>query len=357
MGPRVSSLTKISNDVLNKSMTDILQRNATNVSTNLQSGQSAKFTVLNSVVECVPSDTSLINQSIQTNISMVDQITQETSSEIKNLLKNAADSTSTQFQKITQELGGGLGLNAKQEQDISTKIQNIIETSVTQENLTSSAKSVSITQSGDVLISGTTYKGPCSITQDLALSMQASAIIGNVMKAVSENQAVTEIVTTATQKQEVELKGLSDIVKSIGDAVSNILLASMAPLIVAGIVLVLVFPMLGGLLGGKAPKVGPDGKVVDKGSSGLKVAGITFLVSLLLFIIVVVILYLTKTWPFKETHYPPNVEEKKCTEEYDRAIKVKKEYNSATDEEAKKQVLITHKDTLTQYNDCMGLSV
>lgn len=346
----VESLSKITNSVMNESVTNILQRNSVNISTNIQSGQTAKFNVVGSNVECTDNQ-PLITQTLSANISMVDQVTSQTSNELKTLFQQAADSTSDQFQKVIQELGGGIGIEQSQQQNISNNIKNVIDTTVTQENLTDVARTVSVTQDGNVNIVGSNYRGPCAVSQNLALSMQASAIIGMLMKNVAENQAITDIINTASQKQTAELKGLSDIVASIGDAVAKIAISSMAPIIALAVGALIVLPVLGGGFGGKKEVKSADGKVQVPGTR-LRTALIVFFVIFMLLAIIAVIMVITKSIPTKNEP-PPDVVKKNCVTEYNRAVKVKTEITNATTQDEKNKIMLEEKETLNKYGDCM----
>ena len=336
--------------MLNKSLTNILQRNEINVSTDIRSGQTARYEIINSTVQCTDSGGGLINQQIASNIQIVDKVTAESAAEIKNLLKQAANTNSEQFQKIVQELGGGLGMVTTQQQDLSTTATNIIETAITQESLTNMARSVSLTQDGNVRISGSTYEGPCALSQDLVLSLQASSIINSVMATIANNETITDIVTKSTQRQEVEMKGLADVVRSIGDAVSKVISSTMLPLIVAG-ALVVLLTLIGGAFGGKPETRNTEGKVLSKGSSGFKVAVIVLLVMVLVVGAVFGVLFALGKWPIR---YPSDVVAKKCTSQYDKMVPVTKEMEKATTDEQRNQVVVNNQDTIREYQKCMG---
>lgn len=357
----VESVTNITNNVLNKSVTNILQRNSVNVSTNIRTGQSVTYRIIESTVNCTDVG-GLITQKITANINLVDQVTLETTNELTTLFKQAADSQSSQFQKVTQELGGGIGLSEAQKQTITTNIQNIIETTVTQENLTNIVRSVALDQDGNVLIQKSVYTGPCAVAQDLVLSLQASAIIGALVANITKNEAISDIVTKAKQEQIAELKGLSDVIKSVGDAVSKVITAAMSPLLIAAVVvgvLVLV-PMMGGFIGSKPEVKAKDGTVIQEGRSTLKVAGIVFIVTLILSVIIVVVVlrvqYSRKKWPFEEIKYPDDVMAKNCTAQYDKMAPIKKQIDAQTSDEERNKILLQNKDTINEYGKCMGLN-
>lgn len=356
MGANTSQLTKIANSILNESVTNILQRNEANSTFSIQAGQSANLVIKNSTVNCTDNpSTPLIQQTMTGEITIATSITQQSTSDIKTLFDNASDSNSEQFQKVLSETLGGIGTTTEQNTDISNAIKNVIKTNVTQENLTSIVQNFSFNQAGNVEIINTQYTGPCSFNQNLALHLQASSIIGNVVSAIANNQTVNEVVSKVTQKQEVELKGLADIVRSVGDAVSSVFASLTAPMIIAiiagAILLFMGFPIGVGSLSGGTTK-DKDGKEVHK--SGWKAGLLTFLFLLLLTAGIIGILYWKKKWPFSETlAYPPDVVAQKCESEYDAVKPVKAKYNEASTQTEVDKILMENKGALEAYDLCM----
>jgi hypothetical protein len=349
MGANTSSTSSLANSILNESVTNILQRNETNSTFSVQAGQSVNFVIKNSTVTCTDSPTTpLIQQTMTGEITIATSVTQQATSDIKTLFNNVADANSSQFQKLISETLGGIGTTTEQNTLISNAAKNVINTSVTQENLTSIVQNFSFTQSGNVEISDTTYSGPCSFNQNLALHLQASSIIGNIMQAIATNETVNELVAVSSQTQEVQLKGLSDIISSIGNAVSSILTSLSAPFIIAviaGAILLLAgVPITIGSLSGGVEK-DKDGKEVH--TSGWAAGILTFLILILIVGGIIAIL----AW--KQEGYPVDVVDHQCQKQYDIVKPIKDQYNTATTEDSKNKILLDNKDALSEYDACM----
>lgn len=217
-----------------------------------------------------------------------------------------------------------------------------------------------MSQNGDVNFDGVDYEGPCSINQKMALKIQATNILGNIVKTVVENESVSKIVNDVKQQQEIEAKGLADVVDKLGKAIANIVAASSLPILAIGIAVVIVV-MGGG--GNVLISLMGDGKSDGKGGAegGAKKGGwkttarwITVLLCLVC-VIVLVVLYFLGVPPFtKKQEYPPEVVKNKCEKEFKKAKAFMLKYEEETDEEKKKQLMIKNKKVLTKYDECIG---
>lgn len=342
MGQATSTqVTDIANNILNESVTNILNKSATTVNTTATNIQGASFKVgKDGDVTCTDTGGGgLINQKLVGTFKFVTEVTDSSAQELKNEFQSSMNSSSEQFQKIMTELGGILGTSIDTDSQtlISNEIQNVIETNVTNEKLTEIMNTLKITQSGDVEFNGK-YTGPCAINQDLLVEMQAGTIVSNLAETVASNAVVNDIVTKTVQKQEVELKGLSNIIESIGDAISQVAMASILPLlIIGGIVLLL--------------------------SMGLVIPSSTRIVGLMLFFLLIIaggvltFLFFSEMAPFEPEEVPPEeVIENDCEVEYEEANAIKKKYEKETDKEKKKQILLKpeNKKKLEAFNVCMN---
>jgi hypothetical protein len=337
MGTKVSSLLDVSNSVLNKSVTNVLQQNTNNITYNIKAGQTASFIVDTSDVKCTDSGV-LIGQQLTGNVTIAANITQETTNQLQNLFTNTLANDVSQTQKVLQQLFGGIGANIEQSAKIQNAIKSEIQNTITQNNVNNIVNNIANDQSGNVLIKNSTYIGPCSVKQNMALQIQASNIIGNLMKSIASNEAVTSVTNELQQKQDVELEGLAGVIKSIGDAVSGILLSAIAPLIIIAVVIVVLFP-----------------SIIGGATKSWKTFFIVFFILLIIAVIVFCALYFTKTPPFKEQKkYPDDVVKKECQDEYDAAQEVKVKYDKAKDESEKKSILVESRQTVDGYNTCMG---
>ena len=238
MGQKKSKqISETTNNMLNKNITNILNKTTNKTSNSFNAGQSVRLIATNgSTVRC-GGDLNLKNLSGPITVSLVNSISNKTATELKTLLKNNAQNVVEQNEKAMAEMGGLIGTNMTSEQKtkVATTISNIIETNVTNETLNEAVNAFSFTQDGEIALSdGSTLdvSGDCNVTNESAgIEFQAENIIGNVIKTVAESDAFTEVINETKQSQELEVKGLSDLVGSLGDAISGMISASTGPII------------------------------------------------------------------------------------------------------------------------------
>lgn len=347
--------------VLNKSVTNIL-KTSSNVSTStIQGTQTARIEVdAGGVMKCTSGSGIIQNQT--GSMSVVTKVTDESTNQMKNLLLTELDQDMQILQDVTKELGGGSVAGEEEvinESNLKNELKNIIENNVTTENLNDIINSIVFDQDGTIHIKGY-YEGPCNIDQTQLIELQATTILSNIQKAMTESEVVTKAITKIKQEQKVELKGLADLVDSVGEAVSSMINAAFGPIIIIGIVVV-VFLLGGGTLATSSDTQmvkGPDGALrpVSTGGGGKKkLFGFLFI-----FIALSIFGYALrsffsdeKKWPF--TDIPEDVEEMGCEDEF-MDVKVTMEEEEFNDmKAAEKEVFVTkHTKIIKEYQKCMS---
>lgn len=387
------SATKIVNQIMNESVTNVLQKNKNNITTDIKAGQTARFLVEGSDIECT-NGVALINQEMKGSMTIASNISQETTTELKTLLENAASSNSDQMNKMMTEFLGGMSkMDAKTKSDIENKIKSVITTNITVDNVNEILNRISAQQNGDVVIKNSKFRGVCTINQNMALSIQANNILGNIVKTVMDNKAVSGIINEVKQKNEIEAKGLADVVDKLGQAVANVtkavggvVQAASMPLTVGIVAVVVLVLGTGGVGFLKFAGGGATGKVDSAGNpifapakTGLKIVGIILLVLVLCALIYTGLAFAFKWAPFYEKQDPPKYPEgiignSECEKiydntkpiliEYQKKVEDEKEANklSDTDEnkakkqaatDAKNKFLLDNKDKIKEYEKCI----
>lgn len=359
---KTKNVTENLNKTYNASMTNVLQRNANNIRINASADQVLNFTAgPNSDIECTGG--TGFSQTSNVSLNIPTTITTDTTNDIKSLLKTGLTNDTQQVQDLLSQLGGGLGMDVDTENINKTKniVDNIIDTTITQENLNDILKTVNVSQTGRFEFNGK-WKGPCTWSQNIALEMISADIISNVVKSMADNQALADIVNKTSQEQKKRVEGLAGLVESVGKAIATTSLALMGPGIIIGIVVIVIVLFGGTGVGGLA--------------GGGKAALIIFFVLILLVGITALVLFLTKTWPFDTKEIPPdNVAKNGCEEEWSKAQEIQKEYDDKGKEfdeqidtltgdaktakiDEKNQVLaqflLDNETDLKAYQTCMG---
>jgi hypothetical protein len=237
----------IMNDISNKSVLNILQRNMNEQNTTVRTVQNARVKLgPRAYVECTNANGTLINQTLNGTFRVLSNTDAQTTSDLKSFFENNLDNDISQVISQMQQMGGGIGNMNKHDNymQIKNQVQNLIEKNITQESVNRDIKQFKFEQNGDLQILGY-YKGPCTfINQDMLLELQANGIVSSLAKAVTEDRTVNEIVNKASQETEIVQTGIAEVVDSIGEAVSKVVKAvgttMMMPLIILGVAALII---------------------------------------------------------------------------------------------------------------------
>jgi hypothetical protein len=258
MGAKESKqISNTTNQMLNKNITNILNKTANTTSNNFVAGQSVKLVAKNGSTFRCEGNFTMKNLSGPIDVKLVNSISNETSTELKALLKNAAANVVKQNEKTFTEMGGLIGtmMSSEQETNLTNIIENVIENNVTNETFNDAVNGFSFGQTNEIVLDdGSTFisGSDCELNNEMmGISFQAENIIGNVVKTVAESESFNEAINEAKQTQELEAKGLSDLVDSLGDALSGIIGAATGPFIafvIGGIIcfIILVYFLMSG---------------------------------------------------------------------------------------------------------------
>jgi len=322
-----SQIIDIANSVYSEYITNILNQNTNNSTFNFGASQQINLIIgPEGRMECDGGGaTGLINQSITGDITVVNEITQDTTTQIATLLDSQSETGIQQYQELMTELGGLLGtyMNTENQTEITNAIHNIVQQNITQTTLNEIVQRFQIDQSANVTILGV-VSGECSINQNMMINIYSTAIIRNIVNNVIENVTETETTTDVEQSQTITVKGLSDLVSSIGDAVSGLLTAAIIPLVIVGII-VLAIGLGGAGIGGTFGKI---------------------MIGLMVFIVVGFGIYMAvaasqKLWPFGDNP-PDDVQKEGCVEEWQAIQKL-------LDRLEKKEISLYEDDALLEY--------
>ncbi len=353
MGNNTSNTIDVANNVFSSQVANILQRNTNNIVTNVTADQKASFVVKNSDVNCTDS-IPLISQSMTGSVVIASNISQSTTADIKTLIQSTLSSSSEQSQKAVNELFGGIGINTQQSTNLQNAVQTVIENNVTQDTLNNAVNQVSFNQDGNIVIESSTYTGPCATDQNMVLNIQAQNVIGSIVSTVMENTQVTDIINEVKQAQDVENKGLSDVIKSVGESIAKVIDAAgkiiTSPGIIAlGIIAVVLFFLSVGV-----PAVSgftyTDENNQKRTKSWVIVLMVFFIVTLTACIVTIIVLYNQG----KNRKYPDDVVTKKCETQYDEVKPVYEKWAKESNEDAKNKILQQNKTKIDAYSTCMA---
>ena len=309
----------------------------------------------------------------------------------KALLQNQVDSIIKQQEKTITEMGGMIGnmMSSEQKNMISNSIKNIIETNVTTSTLNDMLNSFSFDQEVGIIADGGSVfvEGDCNVTNSIqGIEFQSQSIIGNVVRTVISNESFNKAVNDLQQSQESEIKGLSDIVDSVGEALTSVISASTGPMIaffvvggIVAIVGIVVFFASGGKASDlKALMKDPSASPAQKAAAKSKYTKLGLLDKyknvIIGFIVLLFMIFLgLGLWQLLEYNQAKNNPEEvnkypDCQDEYDAIIPIYKRVeeldeqisNAVSDSErndlkaTRNDILIENEDKLKAYNDCLN---
>lgn len=343
--------------------TNVINKNQTKASTSGKAIQEMKVKIVADSILCNLD----INQTQEQRVKTIVQFTNESTNELKTQLNTAMQAAFEQVQGLESELGGGWGsfVNQDMQNKVHTEIEKVVESNITTENINQVIQRFDAEQGMDVIIQvgkwGTPGE-PCSITQAQYQDIVAEQIIGNTVKTLLDSSVANELKTEIEQTQDIEQKGLAQLVTSIGDAVSSVISAATGPFI-ALIGAALLFLLLGGgAISGSTSEptvvpnpMNPSQPMLQPASrsTGKVMIGVLFIL-LAITGVVLAIVY----WPSEEERQeaPEEVQEMGCDAEWKAAKEVQDELgvienDAPTAEQG--ELLLENKDILCEYSDCM----
>ena len=197
---------------MNKSIYEQITKNQSRASASQATVQNLKV-VMRNIKGC----SSKFGQTINAEAISSSELTAETTTAIKNAVTNDMQaSVSAQIEKATQM--GNLQFGDKQNisQDVQLAITNIVENSITTENLNEAiAEQVSI-QGGELIIDGYDCRegGDISWDQDVTAKLSASAVTKALTSAIADNTVLNELAAAASGGASSENTGLAGLLEA-----------------------------------------------------------------------------------------------------------------------------------------------
>jgi len=170
-----------------------------------------------------------------TNLSQVIDATTQSSSEfkpdtvteIKNAITTEMKASADAALEKTTQLGDLSSLLSESDQDIqqtiNMEIENVVENTITTENMNKTvAEQVSI-QNGQLVIDGydCRERGEINFNQNITATLAAEAVTNAVTKAASENKVLATLAASAGASSTSTGGGFAELVDSIGNALSG----------------------------------------------------------------------------------------------------------------------------------------
>lgn len=210
---------------INKSIYNQVTTNTQKVSASSTNIQSIGLNVKGSMIGCPFNATQKIKAETQTDVSMVPETILAMKNEITTEMQAGAQAA---IEKSTEAGNLQFGDDQNVKQEINMAIENIVETTITTENLSEViANAVNIQENvmnigGDLDCQGEQI----TLGQDISAKLVTKAVMTSLTDALIENKTTNKLVADAGASQKTENKGLADIIGTIFAGMTGPLIAS-----------------------------------------------------------------------------------------------------------------------------------
>ena len=168
-----------------------------------------------------------LNQMINAETQSSSEFSADTITEIKNAITTEMKASADAAMEKSTQLGDLSSLLSDSDQNIqqtvNMEIENIVENTITTENLNKTvAEQVSI-QNGELIIDGYDCRegGQIDVSQNITAKLAADAVTGAITKAASENKVLAALAADASGSTSSKGGGFAELVDSIGAALSG----------------------------------------------------------------------------------------------------------------------------------------
>jgi len=208
----------------------------------------AQIQTMRVVMKNVRGCTTNFNQTINASASSSSRLENQQTTEIKNAITNEMQAAvGAQIEKATEAGNFQFGDKQNVNQEVSLEIKNIIENTITTENINSAiAEQVSI-QQGDLIIDGYDCResGEINFTQDVTAQVAASVVTKNLTDAIASSEILNQLSAAADAAQKSENKGIADIVGTLFEGLTGPAKYAIVASVVCCCLLVVVMLVLG----------------------------------------------------------------------------------------------------------------
>jgi hypothetical protein len=229
-------------DSLNETITNQLTKNRTSVASSQTNIQKLSIVIGGSVVGCDIKTGQKIEASNQSTVDSAVSAIVDMKQEISSQMEQSAAANMEMLSELG-DISGIVGAKTNQdiEQTVKTMVKNIVETNISEENITElMAEQVNI-QSTELIIGGTFDcrggRGTIDASQDVVAALTASAVSDMLTEKLLKNEMVSAVVQKAEAGQSKKNTGVASIVDSIGSAISGIINSSTGIFYIIGCVL------------------------------------------------------------------------------------------------------------------------
>ena len=205
---------------INKSIYNQVTTNTQKVSASSTNIQSIGLNVKGSMIGCPFNATQKIKAESQTDVSMVPETILAMKNEITTEMQAGAQAA---IEKSTEAGNLQFGDDQNVKQEINMAIENIVDTTISTENLSEVISNAVNIQENVMNIGGDLDCQGEQITlgQDISAKLVTKAVMASLTDALIENKTTNKLVADLGATQKTENKGLADIVGTFFEGITG----------------------------------------------------------------------------------------------------------------------------------------
>ncbi len=226
MGSNQSSQIKQTTEVLNKSVTNVVNTNIVKANAANSNVNSFEFTTgpRSDVKNCSINIGQKINASQK--VKVMSQVSNLT--DMKSMLKSAVDNATSQNNQATSGFLSTAFNNQKSNTEINNILKNEIENNITNENLTECNGLIDNINKGKLEFNGKWdcgQQGQIVINQELVSAQVVECFSDALQQAVMQNQNIADAVNKAEQANTSKVGGISEAISAVMGPYAMIIIA------------------------------------------------------------------------------------------------------------------------------------
>ena len=239
MGSSQSSQIKQTTEILNKSVTNIVNTNKMSANAKSTNVNTFKFEIgEKGDVEC---DTFDLSQRIKSDQSVKVASKVSNAAEMKTLLKSAVDNAMQQNNTAVNGFLSTAFNNQKSNTEITNILKNEIENNITNENVTECNAIIDNANNGTILIRGKMKCKDFSAPQEIISQQYLECFAEAASDAIMNNASINDAVTKVEQKNKSENKGAAELLSAFMGPYAMIIIAVIVALVIAIPLLIFAF--------------------------------------------------------------------------------------------------------------------
>jgi len=212
----------ISNDTLNESISNTMNKVSNNESTVVTLNQSITMDFSGADIECENFD---VTQKINAQVKIISSISATMATEIRKTVKDSFDSSVDQSAKASTDIGAAGTGGGDTTTNIKNTLHTLVEDNLSNETLNQISNKFQADQTMTIHAAGMKLRSAkaCSFDQDIQLTLMAQSMIDTLTKAAKDSTEIQQYIQTTKQATEAQGKGLTAVVDSAGATAQGLL--------------------------------------------------------------------------------------------------------------------------------------